>query len=147
MPEQHSGGNRSVDILLESTLDSVDSAEAEVLKAAKESGFEEEDLHKIGMAVRESMVNAVVHGNRYNTRKKVHLQAYTCADRLVVIVRDEGDGFDMSALPDPLAEENLLRQSGRGLLLIQAFMDELDVHRAEPKGTEVKMVKYLAKAS
>ena len=147
MPEQQSGDDGSVDILLESTLDSVDSAEAEVLKAAEEAGFGEEDLHKIGMAVRESMVNAVVHGNRYNARKKVHLQVYKRSDRLVVIIRDEGEGFDMTALPDPLAEENLLRQSGRGLLLIQAFMDELDVHRAEPKGTEVKMVKYLAQAS
>jgi serine/threonine-protein kinase RsbW len=147
MPQQQSGDDGSVDILLDSTLDSVDSAEAEVLKAAERSGFGEEDLHKIGMAVRESMVNAVVHGNRYNTRKKVHLKVCTRADRLVVIVRDEGEGFDMSTLPDPLAEENLLRQSGRGLLLIQAFMDELDVRRAEPKGTEVKMVKYLARAS
>jgi serine/threonine-protein kinase RsbW len=136
-----------VDILLDSTLDSVDSAEAEVLKAAEELGFGEEDLHKIGMAVRESMVNAVVHGNRYNARKKVHLQVYKGADRLVILVRDEGQGFDLSALPDPLAEENLLRQSGRGLLLIQAFMDELHVGRAEPNGTEVKMVKYLVKAS
>ena len=147
MPEQQSGDICSVDILLDSTLDSVDSAEAEVLKAAEELGFGEEDLHKIGMAVRESMVNAVVHGNRYNARKKVHLQVYKGADRLVIIVRDEGQGFDLSALPDPLAEENLLRQSGRGLLLIQAFMDELHVGRAEQNGTEVKMVKYLAKAS
>ena len=147
MPEQQSGDICSVDILLDSTLDSVDSAEAEVLKAAEELGFGEEDLHKIGMAVRESMVNAVVHGNRYNDRKKVHLRVYKGADRLVVVVRDEGQGFDLSALPDPLAEENLLRQSGRGLLLIQAFMDELHVGRVEQNGTEVKMVKYLAKAS
>ena len=147
MPEQQSGDICSVDILLDSTLDSVDSAEAEVLKAAEELGFGEEDLHKIGMAVRESMVNAVVHGNRYNARKKVHLRVYKGADRLVVVVRDEGQGFDLSALPDPLAEENLLRQSGRGLLLIQAFMDELHVGRVEQNGTEVKMVKYLAKAS
>jgi serine/threonine-protein kinase RsbW len=50
-------------------------------------------------------------------------------------------------LPNPLAEENLLRQSGRGLLLIQAFVDEFQVRRAQPGGTEVRMVKYLAKAS
>lgn len=147
MPEQQSGDICSVDTLLDSTLDSVDSAEAEVLKAAEELGFGEEDLHKIGMAVRESMVNAVVHGNRYNARKKVHLRVYKGADRIVIVVRDEGQGFDLSALPDPLAEENLLRQSGRGLLLIQAFMDELQVIRLEQNGTEVKMVKYLAKAS
>ena len=132
---------------LESTLDSVDEAENKVLQAAESAGFGEEDLHKIGMAVRECMVNAVVHGNRYNGRKKVFLGIQTTADRMTIIIRDEGEGFDMSSLPDPLADENLLRQSGRGLLLIQAFMDEFQIQRAEPKGTEVKMVKYLAKAS
>ncbi|HZT37260.1 MAG TPA: ATP-binding protein [Bryobacteraceae bacterium] len=147
MQEQQGGDIRSVDIFLDSTLDSVDRAETEVLKSAEELGFGEEDLHKIGMAVRESMVNAVVHGNRYNARKKVHLQVYKGADRLVVVVRDQGEGFDISALPDPLAEENLLRQSGRGLLLIQAFMDELQVNRVAQDGTELRMVKYLAKAS
>ncbi len=144
MTEEGRGG---VDTLLDSTLESVDEAESLVLKAAETSGFDEEDLHKIGMAVRECMVNAVVHGNRYNARKKVHLRVENESDRMTVVIRDEGEGFDMQSLPDPLAEENLLRQSGRGLLLIQAFMDEFHLERAQPRGTEVKMVKYLAKAS
>jgi serine/threonine-protein kinase RsbW len=147
MPSEETGAIRRVDELLDSTLDSVDTAEADSLRLAEEMGFEEEDLHKIGMAVRECMVNAVVHGNRYNARKRVHFVGIREPDRLTVVIRDEGEGFDLAALPDPLAEENLLRQSGRGLLLIQAFMDEFDVHRAQPGGTEVKMVKYLAKAS
>jgi serine/threonine-protein kinase RsbW len=135
------------DILLDSTLDSVEIAEDEVLRNAQEIGFREEELHQIGMAVRETMVNAVVHGNRYNARKKVHLSVMKAADRLTVVIADEGEGFDMNALPNPLAEENLLRQSGRGLLLIQAFVDEFQVRRGQPGGTEVRMVKYLAKAS
>ncbi len=147
MPQQESGEIRSVDTMLESTLDSVDTAETETLKVAEEMGFDEEDLHKIGMAVRECMVNAVVHGNRYNSRKKVHFQVLKGSEHMTVVIRDEGEGFDLSALPDPLAEENLLRQSGRGLLLIQAFMDGFQIHRAEMGGTEVKMTKYLTKAS
>ena len=147
MPEQGSGEIRSVDTLLDSTLDSVDTAETETLRVAEELGFEEEDLHKIGMAVRECMVNAVVHGNGYSARKKVHLSILKGDDRMTVVIRDEGEGFDHQSLPDPLAEENLLRQSGRGLLLIQAFMDDFQIHRVEPKGTEVRMMKYLAKAS
>jgi len=134
-------------MLLDSNLDSVEVAEAAVLKDAQEVGFPEDDLHQLGMAVRESMVNAVVHGNRYNARKKVRLSVIKGPDRLTIVIADEGDGFDMNALPDPLAEENLLRQSGRGLLLIQAFVDEFQVSRAQPSGTEVRMVKYLAKAS
>src|SRR5690242_21726458 len=112
------------EMLLDSNLDSVEIAEATVLEAAQAIGFGEDDLHQIGMAVRESMVNAVVHGNRYNARKKVHLSVSRSPERLIVVIGDEGEGFEMKSVPDPLAEENLLKQSGRGLLLIQAFVDE-----------------------
>jgi serine/threonine-protein kinase RsbW len=147
MADQEGLEARTVDQLLDSTLDSVDVAEEAVLKEAEEIGFDEDDLHKIGMSVRECMVNAVVHGNRYNARKNAHLMIRRTSDRLAVVIQDEGDGFDMATLPDPLANENLLRHSGRGLLLIQAFMDEFQIRPREPKGTEVKMVKILAKAS
>jgi serine/threonine-protein kinase RsbW len=134
-------------LLLDSTLDSVEVAETAVLGAAREIGFHEDDLHQLGMAVRESMVNAVVHGNRYNARKKVHVSVTKEPDRLTIVIADEGDGFDVNNVPDPLAEDNLLRQSGRGLLLIRAFVDEFQVLPGQPRGTEVRMVKYLAKAS
>jgi serine/threonine-protein kinase RsbW len=134
-------------MLLDSTLDSVEVAEKAVLQDAHAIGFGEDELHQLGMAVRESMVNAVVHGNRYNTRKKVHVSITKATDRLTIIIADEGEGFDPSSIPDPLAHENLLRQSGRGLLLMRAFVDEFQVRRGEPRGTEVRMVKYLAKAS
>jgi serine/threonine-protein kinase RsbW len=142
MPEEHSSATRTLDILLESTLDSVDSAEALVLKIAREIGFEEDDLHDLGMAVREAMVNAVVHGNRYNLKKKVHLSVGQGTDRVSIQITDEGEGFERTELPDPLAEENLLRQSGRGLLLIQAFVDEFHMERVPPLGTQIRMVKY-----
>src|SRR5437763_17050954 len=103
---------RTVDQVLDSTLDSVDVAEEHVLHEARELGFDEDDQYRIGMAVRECMVNAVVHGNRYNARKKVHLTVSRSADRLTVAIADEGEGFDVSKLPDPLADENLLRHSG-----------------------------------
>ena len=144
MAENQSGETLVVDEQLESSLESVDAAETSVLKVAEEAGFDEESLHKIGMAVRESMVNAVVHGNRYSARKKVHLRVSRAPDHVAVVVRDEGEGFEFENLPDPLSEENLLRQSGRGLLLMQAFVDRLDVRRHEAGGTEVRMVKYLS---
>jgi serine/threonine-protein kinase RsbW len=91
-------------------------------------------------------VNAVVHGNRYNARKKVYVTVSRSPGRLEIRVADEGDHFDLSQLPDPLADENLLRHSGRGLLLMQAFMDEFQIRPRQPKGTEVKLVKTTAKA-
>ncbi len=147
MTDQEDFKGETIDLLLDSTLDSVDVGEEAVLKEAQIVGFQEDDLHEIGMAVRECMVNAVVHGNRYNARKKVHLMIRRTANRLALVIQDEGDGFDMATLPDPLADENLLRHSGRGLLLIQAYMDEFEIRPRQPKGTEVKMAKILAKAS
>ncbi|MEP6961573.1 MAG: ATP-binding protein [Acidobacteriota bacterium] len=131
---------------LESSLESVDHAEELVVDAAKQMGFDEDERDQIGLALRECMVNAVVHGNRYNLRKKVYLEINCTSDRLEIVIGDEGEGFDTSQLPDPLAEENILRQSGRGVLMMQAFMNEFQVRRRDPQGTEVKMVKYLAKA-
>ena len=137
----------TVEKVLESTLDSVDSAEHTVLGEAEALGFDEDDLHRVGIALRECMVNAVVHGNRYNSRKKVHLKVIRTPESLTIVIGDEGDGFDPTAVPDPLAGENLLRGSGRGVMLMQAFMDEFQISKRSPQGTEVKMVKYKAKAT
>lgn len=133
--------------VLESTLESVDSAEQTVIGEAEALGFDEDDLHRVGIALRECMVNAVVHGNRYNSRKKVHLKVIRTPECLTVVIGDEGDGFDPTAVPDPLAGENLLKGSGRGVMLMQAFMDEFQISKRSPQGTEVKMVKYKAKAT
>ncbi len=134
---------KRVDTYLDSALESADQAERLVLEVARDIGFPEDELHKIGMAIRESIVNAVVHGNRYNRRKKVHLQVLDGKDHLTVTVGDEGAGFDPGVLPDPLADHNLLQQSGRGIFLIRAFVDAFEVQRLSPAGTEVKLVKYL----
>jgi len=137
---------RTIEHTFSSTLESVDEAEEIVLKEATGLGFDTDDQHKIGISIRECMVNAVVHGNRYNNKKKVHLTVSRSPGTLEVRIGDEGEFFDRSKLPDPLADENLLRHSGRGLLLMQAFMDEFQVRPREPNGTEVKLVKHTAKA-
>ena len=93
------------------------------------------------MAIRECAVNAVVHGNRYNLNKKVHLTITRTPERLVIKIADEGEGFELQDLPDPLAEENLMRHSGRGIFIIRAFTDEFQVRRLSPSGTEVTLVK------
>lgn len=137
------GGESAVDRYLESTLESVESAEDLALEVARQAGLGEDELQKIAMAVRESMVNAVVHGNRYNIHKKVRLSVSRGPRELTVKIADEGEGFDYGNLPDPLSPENLLRSSGRGIFLIRSFMDEFRVRRLDPRGTEVTMVKYL----
>jgi len=147
MSDHTSGESKSVEILLDSTLESVDLAEAEVLRVAGDAGMAEEDQHRLSMAVRESMVNAIVHGNRYSPDKKVQLKIRRQPDRLAVEIADEGEGFELKSVPDPLADENLLRQSGRGILLIQAFVDEFRIRRRETAGTQAVLVKYLNRES
>ncbi len=131
---------------LDSSLTSVDQAEELAVAEARKIGIEEEDQQQFGMAVRECVVNAVVHGNRYSKNKKVHLEIQTSDSSLTVIIGDEGEGFDPSSLPDPLAPENLMRQSGRGILLIRAFVDDFEWHPRTGGGTEVRLVKNIAKA-
>src|SRR5512133_2823030 len=142
MQENASHTPEAVERFLDSTLDSVDSAEELAVGVAQRAGFEDDDLMKIGMAVRESMVNAVVHGKRYNANKKVRFSVAKNPERFTVRIADEGEGFDFANLPDPLAPENLMRTSGRGIFLIRSFMDEFEMRHLEPRGTEVTLVKY-----
>ena len=135
---------KTIDEVLDSTLESVDKAERVTLDLARESGFGEEELDRIGMSVRECMVNAVVHGNRYSSHKKVKLSLSRTPERFTVRISDQGEGFDPGALPDPLSGDNLLRHSGRGIFLMKAFMDDLQVRRLQPAGTEVTLVKNVA---
>jgi serine/threonine-protein kinase RsbW len=139
------GGNAGDEDLLEqdfpSTLESVDKAEGEILDAAARAGFDEDEQHRIGMAVRECMVNAVVHGNRYNRNKRVHVAVTRSRDAFRIRITDQGEGFELTEIPDPLHENNLLRHSGRGLFLMGAFMDDLKVRKLKPSGTEVTLVK------
>lgn len=131
---------------LESSLDSVDAAEVRVTRAAEAMGFPEEETFRFGYAVREAMVNAVVHGNRYSANKQVRFLVVRKGDCLEVSIFDDGDGFSLAAQADPLAEENLLNQSGRGLTLIRAFTDEFEVGPTQPRGTRARLVKRLPPA-
>lgn len=146
MASHERGEIDKIQTTFDSTLESVDEVEALALRQARKAGFEDEEQEQIGMAVRECMVNAVVHGNRYSAKKKVHLEVERSKDSLAFIIGDEGEGFDLNSIPDPLAPENLLRQSGRGILLIRAFMDSFDLHPRPGGGTEVRLVKNVAKS-
>lgn len=132
---------KSLEVNLESTLDSVDVAEEMVKNFAVEAGYPEDEVHQIGMAIRESVINAVVHGNCYSSQKKVSVAMEANDERITIRVQDQGAGFEVAEVPDPLADENLLRKSGRGLFLIRAFMDGVEMRRLSPEGMEVKMTK------
>jgi serine/threonine-protein kinase RsbW len=133
-----------VEVILESKLTNVEVSEEFARSVSAKAGFEEEAEFQIEMAVHEAVINAIRHGNKEDPRKKVYLKFLTLADGLEIHVRDEGKGFDPSTLPDPLAKENLLNISGRGIFLVRKFMDEFRVENFPGGGTEVIMVKHLA---
>ncbi|MGQ0737110.1 MAG: ATP-binding protein [Acidobacteriota bacterium] len=114
-------------------------------------GLDEDSLHWVSVAVRESVVNAIKHGNRNDASKRVAVE-FTPEpadepEQLTIRVQDEGEGFDPEELADPLAPENLLKSSGRGIFLIRSFMDEVEVSRRKERGMQIRMVKKVARNS
>ena len=132
-----------IEITLETLLESVDLAESICMRIAEAAGFSEEELHKIGMAVREGVINAYNYGNQQDRRKKIRMTVEFEPERVIFRVVDEGKGFEPTEVPDCLAEENLLRTSGRGLFLMRAFMDEFSVRCGATGGAELVLVKKL----
>lgn len=114
-------------------------------------GFDGDSIHWLGVAVRESVINAIKHGNRDDEDKLVTvefgLSPAAEPTRLTVRVVDQGDGFDPVEIADPLAPENLLKSSGRGVFFMRSLMDAVHIRRAPEGGMEVVMVKALAGGS
>ncbi len=138
-----SGDASVVELTLESDLSSVEVADEVARRVATTAGFDDEDRHKIDMAVHETVINAIAHGNQRDPNKRVWLRFQIHSDRLEIRIRDQGRGFDPSRVADPLEDRNLLNVSGRGVFLTRTFMDEYRVEKARGGGTEVVLVKRL----
>ena len=135
----NSPGSHTV-LTLPSTLAAVEVVESTALLFAGQAGFDEDMASHLAMVTREAAVNAVVHGNRYSAEKQVTASFEAGVDGLRITVCDEGEGIDVAAIPDPLAPENLLRGSGRGIFLMRSFMDEVSFRSLSP-GTETTLIK------
>ena len=113
------------------------------------AGLDDDSLHWVSVAVRESVVNAIKHGNKNDESKRVVVEFTPVPlhdpQELVIRVEDEGEGFDPEELADPLAPENILKSSGRGIFLIKSFMDDVQLQRGKTRGMEVRMVKKVAR--
>jgi serine/threonine-protein kinase RsbW len=127
-------------LTLDSELASIDTIEQMATDFAGRAGFDEDTASNIAMVAREAAANAVIHGNRYDSAKRVAATFEASADMVSIRIGDEGVGFDSQKIPDPLAPENLLRSSGRGVFLMRAFMDEVNFRQLSP-GTEITLIK------
>ena len=110
---------------------------------AQTLGLDDDTQHYVGVAIRECVINAIKHGNRSDSRKHVFVEFSAVDSVLTIRVRDQGEGFDPDTLADPLAPENLLKASGRGIFLIRSFMDDVQLRNAPEGGMEVRMIKRL----
>ena len=121
----------------------------DVVHAASESmagiaGFDEDDALNVGIAVREAVINAIVHGNRMDPSRKVEVSLQARPRSIRARVRDQGAGFDAGATPDPRIGDNVMRSSGRGLLVMRAFVDSVDFKFREGRGMDVTLKKNRA---
>ena len=132
-----------VEVTLETLLDSAALAEEICTRITEAAGFDEGERYKIGMAVREGVINAISYGNGNQRAKKVHLTFERDAAKLEIHVLDQGVGFDVTKVPDPLLDENLLKSSGRGIFLMRTFMDEFEVRKGSSGGAEIVMSKRI----
>jgi len=140
-------GSHTVRLEIPSVVERVDQVQLVADDMSREAGLAGDELHWMGMAVREAVINAIVHGNQNDPAKFVFIdftiQAAPDAIELSVCIRDQGAGFDPGEVPDPLAPENLLKTSGRGIFMMSQFTDELSLRRAAEGGMEVRLMKRI----
>ncbi len=137
----------TVRLQIHSSFDMVDLVQVVSDRVAQLGGMDEDAVHWIGVAVRESVINAIKHGNREDHGKLVTVEfsfaPVADPSELIVRVVDEGEGFDPQEVADPLAPENVLKSSGRGIFFMRSFMDDVVLRRGAKGGMEVRMVKKL----
>ena len=129
------------ELTLPSRIESVDEAALKADEFAKEVGLGEDFISAIDLAIRESVANAVKHGTKFDESKKVEIRLTRDISGFEITVRDFGPGFDLDEIPDPTNPENLLKASGRGILFMRSFMDEVEWSNHEGGGMIVKMFK------
>src|SRR5437868_1434670 len=132
-------GHRFVRLEFTSIFEMVDVVQLVGDHVAREVGLDDDSVHWVGVAVRESVINAIKHGNQYDTAKHVFVEFEVDAPELRIRVRDQGKGFDPDAVANPLAPENLLKSSGRGIFLIRSFMDDVELQRSAEGGMVIRM--------
>jgi serine/threonine-protein kinase RsbW len=127
---------------LPSRIESVDEAALLAEKIARDWGYPDDFIASIDLAVRESVANAVKHGNKFDEQKHVEVVFVETVDGFEINVRDFGQGFDIDEIPDPTNPENLLKVTGRGILFMRSFMDMVEWKNNADGGMTVKMVKH-----
>ncbi len=111
-------------------------------KLIKKTLLPSSDVDDVAIVISEAVNNAMVHGNNLDVTKSVKIRLYSCSKYIRIVIQDEGGGFSPEDVPDPREDENLLKASGRGLLIIRHLMDEVS-YKSVKSGTQIIMDKYV----
>src|SRR2546428_4728557 len=134
---------RSFELTIPSRLEEMQAVHQLIGKAVKEYKLSDELAHWIELTISESMINAIQHGNKSDPAKEATLKISSIGDAIEIIVEDQGGGFKLDTIADPTDTANLLKPSGRGILIIRSFMDEVDLSEREGGGCRLRMVKKI----
>ena len=129
--------SEKITVTIPSNLEELTTIEKLSNDIADKMGLSEDQHDNLSIAVTEAVGNAIVHGNKKNPNKKVHIQVEIKKDRVKVAVTDQGKGFDPDELADPLDPKNLMRESGRGIFILKALMDDVS-WKFSPEGTTLQ---------
>jgi anti-sigma regulatory factor (Ser/Thr protein kinase) len=121
------------------TLDEADGIQELVCDLMTKRGFDSCDVVCVGIALDESLKNAIKHGNRFDPWKQVRVDFRINKDHVWLDVEDEGDGFDLTKVPDPTARKNVGRPNGRGILIMQNLMCSVEYNE---RGNRMTMQKH-----
>ncbi len=136
--------DRILKMAIPSDPDQIRIVEAEAEKIAKLAGLSEDEQESLSIAITEVVANAIIHGNKKDIKKQVNLEFRISKSKLFISIEDEGRGFDPHGIADPLAPENLYKDSGRGVFIVRTLMDDVQYYFGE-RGTRVEMTKNLKK--
>lgn len=132
--------SKDFSLIFPSRVEYIEKVEALTEKACAHAKFSEDERDSMAIAVTEAVNNAILHGNKKNPDKNVHVDIMATADTVRVVIRDEGDGFNPQKIDNPLEPQNLLKESGRGVFIVRSLMDEVSFDFSKG-GTEITLVK------
>jgi serine/threonine-protein kinase RsbW len=143
----HRGETERIDITISSRFENIELVQVIAEHLCENAGLDEDGSHWIGMAVREAVANAIKHGNKLDTGKKVNISFQLTDSDLEITIADEGEGFDPAQVSDPLNPQNLMKTSGRGIFYMRTFMDHIEYSFNPGVGTSLVMTKNLSRGN
>jgi serine/threonine-protein kinase RsbW len=130
---------KNYSLVLPSNRKEISKFESLLVEINNEFGMAMEKFINFQIASSEAIVNAIVHGNKQNPDKKVHVDIDTANETLKLVIKDEGEGFEVDKLPDPTDESNLFKESGRGIYIIRSLVDEFKIE-SNSSGTTMVLI-------